>query len=235
MADYDSGEVTEREQLAADKTKQIADYNAAATKTQAQQQLKTYDLADAQNAATRDNQLKQASRKSEADRFEAQRGLRNASLGLLGNIGNQALNGSALGNYMSILRDRNDADNNTYWQQLAENQDAIRNAYDESANQNNLGRADVVVNAAKALADIEADLAANLANINPNLYEVPGTGAADLGASGYYDENIIDPRLATLAGYLMPDNAEQAVRPMRNRIARNDYFSRLMNGYNNRR
>lgn len=235
MADYDAGEITERERLAAARQKEIAARNAEGVKNQLRRQLANYDLADQQNAALRDVQLKQNERKAEADRFEAQRNLRNAALGLFGSMGNTAMNSSTLGNTMSMLRDRNDADNSVYWQQLMENRDTVLNAYDESVNQNQIAKNDAVINAEKALRDIEDDLSANLSNINPNLYQAPAS-ASDMRfyATELYDDNKVNPNIAKLAGYIMPENAEQTIRPQRNRVQRNDYFGNLMNRFNRR-
>ena len=359
MADYDEGEVTEREELAADRQKGIADYNAntlkktakynretakniaswssgmqnklagknaaqttdvakynaKATRNQLGNQFDTYDFANRQNASLRDTQFKQASRKSEAERFEAQRQLQNAALGLFGTM-NQAMNGSTVGNTMRMLENRNDADNSTYWQNLQDNRNAIQNAYDESYNQNQVAKRDAAVNALKALQDIQGDLssnlgniqsdlfanlvnirgdlltnvgnnrgdlyanlrnlqgdlAANLNNINPNLYEdpsnikvpesgykipdnwsrigtmqnssgnmtknpiykAPGSNAAirSLEDMTQNDINSVREHNATLLDYIMPANAEQNVRDDRNVLARGDYFSDLINGFN---
>ena len=239
MADYDAGDVTDRERLAAERQKEIAEFNRNSisdpTYGQLANQLATYDQANRQNARLRDVQLKQMSRKNEADRFEAQRSLRNAALGLLGSMGNQALNGSATGNAMKMLADRNDADNSTYWQQLMDNQNSVLNAYDESANQNQVAKNDTINNAAKAIRDLEGDLAANLSNINPNLYVSPGTGEGVLYAweGGPMDQRVADHN-ARLSGYVMPENAEQNIRNQRNALRRNDYFGQLVNRFNNR-
>jgi len=213
MADYDKGETTDREQLAAKRQKsiatyndntlkdvakynrqsaknlanwnanmqnnlaqknagqttEVAEYNAGATRDQLNRQIANYDFANRQNASLRDTQFKQASRKSEAERFEAQRNLRNAALGLFGTM-NQAMNGSTVGNAMKMLSDRNDAENSTYWQQLQDNRNAIQNAYDESVNQNNVAKRDAAINAIKALQDIQGDLSSNLGNIQNDYF-----------------------------------------------------------------
>lgn len=243
MADYDAGEITDRERLAAQRQKEIARFNRDSIVGssddpgygQLEQQLKNYDQADRQNARLRDVQLKQLSRKNETDRFEAQRQLQNATVGLLGSMGNQAMNSSTIGNTMSMLRNRNDSDNTTYWQQLMDNQNTVRNAYDEAANQNQVARNDAIINASKAIRDLEGDLAANLSNINPNLYVSPGTGEGVLYAwGGGPGEQRKADHLAQLSGYIMPANAEQAIRSQRNRVQRNDYFGNMLNRFNRR-
>ncbi len=255
--DYDKDEVTDREKLAAERQQSLAKYDANSVANQLEQQIYTYDLADKQNKALRDLQLKQNKRKAEADRFEAMRQLQNAALGLFSSAGS-AMNGSTTGNMMSMLRNRNDADNSTYWQQLQENNDAVNNAYEESYDQNQIARRDAAVNATKALRDINSSLSANLSNINPNLYAEPGKASViDSGNNianavqaavngGKSDTQLILDKVneirkgyklananqPTLSGYIVPPNAEQAVIGKRNRLRNNDYFSNLINGYN---
>lgn len=232
MADYDAGDVTDRERLAAERQKEIARQEADDVINQLVEQHVNYDRANQQNAKLRDVQLKQNARKSEADRFAAQRNLQNAALGLFGSM-NQAMNGSTVGNMLSMLSNRNDADNSTYWQQLTDNQNAVRNAYEEAYNQNQIAKNDARINAEKAIRDIESSLSTNLANINPNLYSAPGRGDARLYSERAVQEwePVNNPQLS---GYVMPSNAEQAVIPQRNTIKRNDYFGNLLNKFNGR-
>lgn len=233
MADYDNAEVTERERKAAQNQTSLAKKGAEATKNQLQQQLGNYDFANAQNRQLANIERQQNSRKTEADRFEAMRDLQNSALGLYGSL-NQAMNGSTLLNLQSMLANRSDKDNDTYWTQHQVNQDAVENAYNESANQNQVAKNDAIINAEKALRDMENDLSANLNNINPSLYTEPGTGDANLGGSGYYNANKVGQHNSELSGYIMPDNSVQAARDIaqRNQIQRNDYFSRMLNRYN---
>lgn len=234
MADYDAGEITERERQAANNQIGISAFDASALRNQLARQNATYDMADAQNRALRDTQLKQVGRKAETDRFEAARNLQNSALGLFGALGPTAFNSSSLDNAAYMLRNRNDADNNVYWQQLMDNRNAITNAYEEALNQNQVARSEAAANTEKGIRDIESYLAANLNNINPNLSAEPGTGDANLGAEDVYNQYNPTPNYAALSGYVMPENAEQTVRPLRNRINRNDYFAQRMNTINRR-
>ena len=170
LANWNSGMQNKLAKQNVAQTTQIAKYNAKATGDQFNRQTQNYDFANRQNASLRDTQFKQAARKSEAERFEAQRNLRNAALGLLGTMGNQAMNSSTLGNTMFMFRDRNDADNSTYWQGLQDNRNAIQNAYDESYNQNQVAKRDAAINAIKALQDIDSGLASDLGNIQGDLF-----------------------------------------------------------------
>lgn len=233
MADYDKSEVTDREELAAKRQNALAEYNAKSVKAQLGNQLANYNFANRQNKALRDVQLKQASRKNEADRFEAQRNLQNAAVGLFGSM-NQAMNGSTVNNTMRMLQNRNDADNSIYWQQLMDNRNSVLNAYNESYNQNQAAKRDAVNNAYKALRDIQADRSANLSNINPKLYEAPSKNETiqNIIKSTKNKLNNIDQHNAALSGYIMPANAEQAVRGKRNTLLGGDYFSRLVNSFN---
>lgn len=235
QSDYDSGKITDREQGAANNQKELASFNAQTVKDQLAQQLENYDFANRQNRRLADVQLKQNSRKTEADRFEAMRDLQNAALGIFGSMGS-AMNGSSIGNLMRMLESRSDKDNVTFWTQHQANQDAVENAYNEAANQNQVAKNDAIINAQQALRAIEGDLAANLNNINPNLYTSPGQGEADLGSSGLYDSQRVAENNARLSGYLMPDNSAQAARDIaaRNKLGGNDYFSRMINRFNGR-
>lgn len=243
---YNDGDITDRERLAAQNQQALASYNADTVRNQLAQQLANYDMADKQNRRLADVQRIQNSRRTEADRFEAMRDLQNASLGLFG-LMNQAMNGSTVGNVMRMLENRNDKDNMNYWTQLQQNQNAVENAYDESVNQNNLARNEAISTAEATLRGMEADLAANLNNINPNLYVAPGTAGTtnedgtstdgtDLGSAGLYDAQRVAANNARLSGYLMPDNSVNNARRLaaRNRLNGSNYFNRLVNGFNGR-
>ena len=297
----------------AKRTAEIAEYNADNTLGQLNRQTENYDFANQQNASLRDVEATQDRRKAETDRFEAQRQLQNSALGLFGDM-NTAMNGSTTGNTMRMLENRNDSENNVYWQALQDNLNALQNAYDESYNQNNIAKRDAAINAIKSIQDIEGDLsanlgniqgnlfanlgnirgdllanlaniegdyyankrnlrgdlAANLNNINPNLYEAPenikipsgydipdglGRIGAMQNAKGQSKNPIyqspgknkalkaaeknakktlkgIKKNNATLLDYLMPENSGYNVQRQRNKIGGNDYFSRLVNGFN---
>lgn len=256
MADYDAGEVSDREQLAADRQKRLAKLNSDALLRQYYNQLDTYDLADQQNRALANRNSLQMRRKAEADRFEAARNLRSASRGILGEMGPAGMQGSATENFMRGMENRSDADNSTYWNQLQENLDTVENAYLENENQNNIAREDLRANTVKALDDIMNDTRANLSNINPNLYEEVTPEDLDIDTtllkerqtpaslaqqSGYLLPTYAN-QLASQAGqyagepYIMPTNARQNAlrRAPRNRIAQPNYFGRLMNQINGR-
>lgn len=232
QSEYDAGNITDRERKAAENQIDLAKKNADDVRNQVSKQLETYDYANRQNRSLADVQLKQNSRKNSADRFEAQRDLQNATLGLLGSMGN-AMNGSSTGNLMRMLENRNDKDNNTYWAQHQVNQDTIENSYQDSYNQNQVAKRDAVTSAEKAIRDIESDLSANLNNINPNLYTKPGTGDADLNSGSVWNDNAngLQQANARISGYVMPDNRNGA---QRNQLRQGDYFSRLVNRFNGR-
>lgn len=232
QSEYDAGNITDRERKAAENQIDLAKKNADDVRNQVSKQLETYDYANRQNRSLADVQLKQNSRKNSADRFEAQRDLQNATLGLLGSMGN-AMNGSSTGNLMRMLEDRNDKDNNTYWAQHQINQDTVENSYQDSYNQNQVAKRDAVTSAEKAIRDIESDLSANLNNINPNLYTKPGTGDADLNSGSVWNDNAngLQQANARISGYVMPDNRNGA---QRNQLRQGDYFSRLVNRFNGR-
>lgn len=250
MADYDSGEITSRERKASQNQTAISKQNIRDVQNQLKRQLANYDFADQQNRALANTQLKQNSRKTSEDRFEAQRDLQASALGLLGSMGS-AMNGSTTGNLMSMLNSRNDKDNNTYWSQHQVNQDQVENAYDDSVNQNRVARRDAMQSAEKAIRDIEGDWRANMNNINPNLF--PGVSGAvggdkNLGSNTAWDTSKAPKNNATISGYVIPDNRGVANVPTggrnpsqsmnvgetRNTLRGNDYFSQMMNRFNGR-
>jgi len=259
MADYDAGEVTERERQAANHQTEISKQNVRDIRYQLARQLANYDFADAQNRALADTQLQQNSRKNSADRFEAQRDLQSSALGLLGSM-DTAMNGSSTWNLMNMLRSRNDKDNNTYWAQHQVNQDAVENAYNDSLNQNNVARRDAMQSAQKAIKDVEQDWRANMNNINPNLF--PGMNTyvgrdSSLDPERVWNENVgrAQQNNSEISGYVLPDNrgagnrvtgsrnnatsmhvggARNLVRGGEGQAVGGDYFSQMMNRFNGR-
>lgn len=236
MADYDNAEVTERERNAAGNLSTLAGFNADSTRNQLSQILQNYDQADQQNRSLADVQRNQNSRKASSERFGANKKLQTTTSGLLGTIGN-ALNGSALYGLLDMLETRKDLDNNEVWQALTQNQNAVENAYQESLNQNALSRNEAATNAEFGLRGIEADTAAQLNNINPSLFAAPGEGDTSVGATGTAAANRTPAQVAALAGYLMPEVAQQqATQTQRpNTVGGNSYYANLLNQYNSRR
>lgn len=253
--DYDKAKLTDRERLAAKNQTKISTQNAKDVKNQLNRQLSNYDFSDAQNRALADTQLKQNSRKTSEDRFEAQRDLQSSALGLMGSMGS-AMNGSTTGNFMNMLRSRNDKDNNTYWSQLQQNQDAVENAYQDSVNQNNVARRDAMQSAEKALSDIRSDWSANMNNINPKLFETGNIGGnKKLDPSTAWNASKAKANKPTISGYVINDNKGKGHTPTgartssvsmntgttrnqarggrRNKVS-GDYFSRLVNTSNGR-
>ena len=236
MADYDSAEVTDRERQAADHLGTIAGYNAQSTHNQLKQQLGNYDMADQQNRSLADVQRDQNSRKAASERFGQNKKLQSSTQGLLGAAGN-ALNGTGLYRVLDMLATRTDLDNNEVWNALAQNQNTVENAYNESVSQNVLARNDAASNAEFALRGINADTAAQLNNITPSLFVEPGEGDAGVAkANGVYEENKRPANQAQLSGYIMPDDAITGARRTQkpNTMSGNSYYDKLVNGYNRR-
>lgn len=244
--DYDEAELTPREKKAAQNQDKISTQNIRDVENQLARQLANYDFADAQNRALAETQLRQNSRKTSEDRFEAQRDLQAAALGLLGSMGS-AMNGSTTGNLMRMLESRNDKDNNTYWSQHQVNQDAVMNSLNDSINQNRVARRDAMQSAEKAVRDINADWSANRNNINPQLFAMadPVDSAGGHKSANTWNESKAKQNNATISGYLVPDLhhseglngnvlARNVVRGGRTNKVGGDYFSQLMNRFNGR-
>lgn len=236
--DYDKGKVTDRERKAAENQTAISGQNVRDVQNQLARQLANYDFADAQNRSLADVQRRQNSRKTSTDRFEAQRDLQAATLGLLGSMGS-AMNGSSTGNLMRMLESRNDKENDTYWAQLLANQDAVENSYQDSLNQNTVARRDAMQSAEKAIRDIEGDWAANLNNINPNLFKQGAVGGnSELSSYSAWQPSRAAQNNAVLSGYVQPTapSMQQTRKPADSygTVGGNDYFSRLMSRFSGR-
>ena len=223
-------DVTDEQRQAANNLTTIANYNAQSTKNQLAQQLENYDLADKQNRALADTEKHQSSKSAAADRFAQNKKLQNATRGLLGTVGS-GLYGSTLYNIMDMLRNRQDLDSQATLNTLQQNWDTAENAYNESANANVLSRNDAATNAEYALRGIQSDTAAQLNNINPDLFVAPGEGDTNVGADGTAADNKHEANLARMSGYIMPskNQIEQQTKPRS--VTKNSYFNKLMNGY----
>ena len=223
-------DVTDEQRQAANNLTTIANYNAQSTKNQLAQQLENYDLADKQNRALADTEKNQSSKSAASDRFAQNKKLQNATRGLLGTVGS-GLYGSTLYNIMDMLRNRQDLDSQATLNTLQQNWDTAENAYNESANANVLSRNDAATNAEYALRGIQSDTAAQLNNINPDLFVAPGEGDTNVGADGTAADNKHEANLARMSGYIMPskNQIEQQTKPRS--VTKNSYFNKLMNGY----
>lgn len=225
-------EVTDAQRQAANNLTDIANYNAQSTKNQLSQQLQNYDLADQQNRALADTEKNQSSKSAAADRFAQNKKLQNATRGLMGTVGN-GLYGSTLYNIMDMLRSRQDLDNQSTLNTLQQNWDTAENAFNESKNSNVLARNDAASNAEYALRGIQSDTAAQLNNINPELFQSPGEGDTNVGADGTYENNKVAGNFAKMSGYIMPsqNQIETQTKPTTTTKTRNSYFNKLMQGY----
>ena len=156
--------------------------------------------------------------------------VQNATRGLLGTVGS-GLYGSTLYNIMDMLRNRQDLDSQATLNTLQQNWATAENAYHESANANVLSRNDAATNAEYALRGIQSDTAAQLNNINPDLFVAPGDGDTNVGADGTAADNKHEANLARMSWYIMPskNQIEQQTKPRS--VTKNSYFNKLMNGY----
>lgn len=227
MADY---------KRAADRTKEIAKYNAATINEQLKNQLAAYDQANVQNRNLADTEIMQARKKAAGDSFDAQRSLQDSTTGIMGAL-NTAGNGISYYNLMRMLANRNDINNNTYLDQAQRDIDTIENEYMQNYNQNNLARLDALANARAQIRGINADTAANLNNLSTDdedFYKSPDS-------VGY---KVYEPSTTSSIGnrvykpysgyYRLPAVDENNIRKQvaRNMLQGNDYFSQLMNGFN---
>jgi hypothetical protein len=224
---------TAAQKKAANQLRGIAGFNATSTTDQLNRALGDFDLADRQNTALADVQHQANSKQSAADRFSQLKKLQSSTRGVLGAAGN-AMQGSQTGSLIGMLTNRNDADTAEVLGTLAQNQNAVSNSLTESMNANVLSRRDAINNAIFGLRGIEADTAAQMSTINPDLYKAPGAGgtAALIAKHGATAENR-----AKASGYFLPDNegakAAKLAKPG-STMRGTSYFDKLLNSYNQR-
>ena len=209
----------------------IAGYNAQSTKDQFGRTMANYDLADQQNQALANVQIKQNQRRAAADRFGQNKKLQAATSGILSAAGN-ALNGSGLGGLIEMLRTRNDLDNTEVINTLTQNKNAVLNALTEAINSNTLARNEAASDAEFALRNLEADLAAQISNIDPKKFVAPGTGDTSLGSTGFASSNQRLANLAQLAGYITQPPTKQVYGS--GSTAQMPYFQKLLDSYSRR-
>lgn len=239
---------TDKENIAAERVNRLSDWNRETANLNLKWMNELYEKADKQNQDLLRNEISQNRRDTEANRFNAQRNLQNAMMGAVNTTGS-GMNGSAASNLSRMAFGQNDADNVDYWNNLRKNQDTVGNAYQESANQNYLSRAEAAINAEVAKRDIEGNQSASLNDINQDLWVDPSTHASysSRDASGYkfgsYDtraealneaNNYITgsdgrPKMSPYVtnGYA---NAARNMQSGSKASPLNDYFSRLLRG-----
>lgn len=244
-------ELTDEEKEAAKNQNALAKMNIQDLQNQLNRQLDIYNQADAQNKRLADAERTQASRKAESDRFDAQRNLQAASVALMGDMG-QAMNGSATGNLMRMLENRNDLEDNAQLSQLLSNWEQTNNQYNDTLNQNRIARMEAMANTEKAINDATRNWMAALNNIDPSLFPKSGSvnGDASLAASTAWKRKAegAAPTSSILAPFVRGDNRGKGGTPQgeanpaqsmnvgytRNRQLGGDYFSRLINQFNRR-
>jgi hypothetical protein len=201
----------------------IAQFNAKSTKDQLARSFENYALSDKQNKQLAELEKKQNSGKAAGERFAQAKKLQGTAASVLGASGN-GMQGSGLGNLISMLRTRTDLDTGDVLGILTQNQNATNNALNEALNANILARNDAAATAEFGLRGIEADTAAQLNNIDSKLFVKPGTGAANVGSSGVAKRNTRPANVATSAGYILPPAASRK----KTAPASSSYFDKLL-------
>lgn len=207
----------------------VANYNATTARWQNDMARRNFDLADQQNRRLADVQFDQNSQKAAGERFAQNKKLQQTARSVIGAAGN-GLQGSGTLNLIDMLRNRTDLDSGEVLGILAQNQNAVRNALDESLNANVLSRNEAAATTEAQLRGIEADTAAQLNNIDPDLFVAPGTGAAKQNSANYEKNNRTAANVATRGGYIMP--AASTARPATR--TGTSYYDRLLNSYGRR-
>lgn len=207
----------------------IAQYNAQSVRDQFNRAAANIELSNQQNRALAATQKKQNSASTANDRFAQFLKLQSSSADVIGSAGN-ALQGSQAGNLAGMLRRRNNMDTSETLNTLTINQNAVMNALYEALSQNAISLNEAASLAENMLRGIESDTAAQLNTINQKLYVAPGTGKANLGASGFAAPKQVPASKPESSGYLsLPPTSSYTPATPAN--TGSSYFDQLMSGY----
>lgn len=204
----------------------IANYNADSTREQLDLTLSAFDQADTQNRALADTQIEQHQKTAAADRFAQAKKLQMSTSSVRDAAGN-ALQGSGLGALIDMLRSRTDLDTQESISTLKQNKNSVWNALQEALNANVNARNDAANQAEAAIRAIEADMAAQLNNINPSLYRAPGTGSTALGSTNMATDRFARATAPATSGYYTHPADAGYTRPQ----SGSGYFDALLNSY----
>lgn len=154
----------------------IAGYNAGTVKGGYDKSMKAYDLSSKQNAKLRDTSIQQSRVKSGDEWFANQQKLQASLSSIMGAAG-RAAEGSGLLGIRDTLAKVDDMSDVSSLGALRDNMNSAYNNYSEAEAAINDARRRATIEAWTALRQGEADQAAQMNNINPELFGIPGTKA----------------------------------------------------------
>ena len=221
------GSITAQQRRAAKNQIGVSKYNARSVKDELKAANRNFAQGDKQNRARAKVNMRNNSRTASGDRFAQLQKMQSATSGLMASAGNALQGGQAM-NVANMLKQRNGMDNNETLRTLATNQNATIDALNESLNASALGRNSAAAAAARALRGLEADLAAQLNNINPKLYKAPGKGSTNLGSKKVSNRKAYTPKLTSSVGYFTTAPATMSAPAPQN--TGSSYFDQLMRG-----
>lgn len=256
-----SSGLSDEKQKAADRTRALANFNAQNSIDRFADKVNYYNKANQNARDTYEVQDIQDRQNSNTNRYEV---YRNDMLAAMSNRNrmDQALNSSARDNLLLAHQLKNDEHSNRLSQELRNARNENINNLVNTLNQNALAQESDRIDLIRDLTNQEASLAADLANIDPDLWELPGEGSSinfiNRNSHGI-PETAASPSYAqqagiTSSGYGGLNEATQGADPFRLalelqtptitdylysdnegdkiRQSRQDYMSRHLGGYN---
>lgn len=171
------GSLSDEKSKAADRTRALANFNAQNSIDRFADKVDYYNKANQNAKDTFAAQNIQDKQSSNTNRYEA---YRNDMLAAMSNRNrmDQALNSSAADNLLLAHRLKNDEHSNKLSQELRSNLNANMNDLVNTLNQNALSQESDRIDLIRDLTNQEASLAADLANIDPDLFELPGENSS---------------------------------------------------------
>lgn len=225
----------------------IVGYNADTLRGKYDQSMQTFDLADKQNAALRDNNRLLAKQSAGEEWFRQHKKLQ-ATASALNDRSSNAMRGSFLYDYRDLLGAADDMIDAETLDTLRQNENSVLQSYFESAAQNNVSRQEAAMDTESSLRELYADYVAQLNNIHPDLAQgqINGEGHTLSGVdwldTEWFDKHKREPLKPDRQGFYRPDKAntsavEDGTRTDAHNTASSavrSYWDRMNRGYDQR-
>ena len=221
------GSVSSQQKKAAKNQTAISKFNAQTVRDEWKAANANYKLSNKENKALTKINMQNNSRTASGDRFAQLQRMQASTSGLMAGAGNALQGGQAM-NIANMLKQRNGMDNNESLSTLRTNQNAEIDSLNEALLANTIARNTAAAAAERQLRNMEADLAAQLNNINPKLFAKPGKGKANLGAKGFSKKRTSTPtRKKAISYFTDAPTTTSAPAPQ---STGSSYFDQLMRG-----
>lgn len=238
---------TDEQRRAAGNLGGIVGYNADTLRNKYDQSMQTFDLADKQNAALRNNNRLLAKQSAGDEWFRQHKKLQATASALNDRSGN-AMRGSFLYDYRDLLGAADDMIDAETLDTLRQNENAVLQSYFESMAQNNVSRQEAAIDTESSLRELYADYVAQLNNIHPDLAQdqIDAEGhtlnGVDWLDTEWFEKHKREPLRPDRHGFYRPDSAntvsvDKGIRTASHSTASSavrSYWDRMNRGYDQR-